>query len=192
MTNALAIGLAAAALCIAVISIIAVLGVMREVARLQNEVLARTVATEPAYIGSALPYEFSSALEAFNPNLEHRQIVVLFLSENCSGCKTLLADLAEQSNQKEVSAVARFVLAVVSGDGRAGRNLIQELGIPILLSRDPARVFRAATVNATPSALCISPGFVADEYRKGVDFEWLISRVTRMTDSEMEVEARQV
>jgi len=174
------------ALCVAVVSLIAVLGVMREVMILRS-VVHHADPANPTYIGAEVPPSVVELLTAHEPRLAEDSFILLYLSGGCSTCMTLLDELEKHLRGGERRPImTEHVTAVVINDETcsAARRL-RALGINTMKPDDSARLVELSEIFATPSATVITnPGFVAADHTSGVGLEWMIDRTKTLQRSD--------
>lgn len=181
MLSGLVSGVAIAALCLSVLTLIAMMGILRELVTLQGhvfgpaDVAAAPHPHQPPYMGSAIPVELSSALCRYDQTLADRSFTLLFLSGDCGSCRHLLKALRETVNDSMRASLSKHLLVITTDADQQARSDLQALKIGALSTDDDsARLFAVASVSATPSALHVAnPGFVAEHHEIGADIEWL-------------------
>lgn len=167
---------ASIALFFAFVSFISVLGIMREIMTLREDLNAAP-ALEPSYLGSALPSNVTSILKDLDPTLAKQDFIILFLSSACSTCRHIANSLFETAEQGLLNHyTGRIVAALVDDTSTSIEEDLRSMAVPVIRGE---AFFRSTEVRATPAALLItSPGFTASEYQDGVRLEWLMSRIT--------------
>lgn len=173
--------LSIAALSVALIAFIAVLGVMREVAMLRGVTAQAGDAHMPSFVGSSLPSGIADLLYGFDPQLKNRSFTLLFVSDGCGSCMSLLDGLQGYVQGGRNSLISDQIVAVAIGGAPSIKDQLLSLEVPTVSDQLIARrLIELGEVEATPSAIRISnPGFIAAEYRSGVGLEWLVSRAVQ-------------
>jgi hypothetical protein len=123
-----------------------ILGVLRQVSLLLPP--AARAAGRGLEVGMRLPKSAMSRLMEVVPDHRDAELLVAFVTENCSGCQQLLGSLGEWKQALD----GRSLVLVTRSASPQFRAAIAEIGVPILHD-DGGRVWKAAHVTATPLVL---------------------------------------
>ena len=133
-----------------------ILGVLRQVSLLLPP--ARRGAGRELEVGMRLPKSAIARLMEVVPDHRDGELLVAFVTENCSGCQQLLGGLGEWKQALD----GRSLVLVTRRASPQFRTAIEEIGVPVLHD-DGGRVWKAAHVTATPLILRIDrEGRVSD------------------------------
>ncbi|MGH2441849.1 MAG: hypothetical protein ACRDFX_01630 [Chloroflexota bacterium] len=165
------------------LTLLVILGVMREVLILRGHVTALsqliTRPPAPSYLGSGLPRTVASRLKPLQRSEEGSPHVVLYLSNGCTGCVSLIAALRQSLELGQIAASdVSCIVGIQPGDDGIYTAAV---ATGCRTSTDVrGEMYEALEIRGTPSQLAIwSDTTEVFDYHLGGDMQWIRQRLAK-------------